>query len=454
MSQPNRSPDTDERGAVFVEKLIVILPLLFIFFATWELAEVAAAKFVVERACSAASRAAMVVLPDDPQFYDGEPVGSYGGKRRDDIELSAGMVLSAIPQLGSDFAVDVSQPTGSLGTIDVSLTAPYGCGIGSIYCLGAGSIDLTAEVKAAYHGAKYEYGAARVLGRSSAALTGRGGSKAALRSRDSTSESRGNSAKTNGNGKRPRECDQCDDPTAHIKNKPSLTKKCTRVVPDEPPVYSYKDNGPNTCPVTAVHLSDDGDVTYCFKQYATSKSKKSGGRNQGVADGSIAGKVHRSCPAGTKFSVKYEPASAGGTDSARVDLTPFAAGDSKVLIPATVSGTERANNDDGADFKYSWAQFRKRRPGKPGMTQAEFKKQYDGYTWHHDKVVKIGNLYYYEMILVPTTIHETAPHAGGSAWIRAAGITQTPAVAADAYTPPTGPRVDLLQPRRGKPPNC
>src|SRR5688572_19743546 len=78
----------DVRGAVFVEKLIVYLPLLASFFLAWELAEVSAANLVVQRDSAAAGRAAMVVLPDDPLFYDGEPVHSFGGARREDVELA------------------------------------------------------------------------------------------------------------------------------------------------------------------------------------------------------------------------------------------------------------------------------------------------------------------------------------------------------------------------------
>src|SRR5689334_4049081 len=95
----------DLRGAVFVEKLIVYLPLLLCFFLAWELAEIGAASIVVQRASAAAGRAAVVVLADDPVFYDGEAVGSYSGKRQDDIELAAGMILSSNPKLTSDFTV-------------------------------------------------------------------------------------------------------------------------------------------------------------------------------------------------------------------------------------------------------------------------------------------------------------------------------------------------------------
>ena len=44
------------RGAVFVEKLIAYVPLMSLFFLTFQLAEVLVAKLVVQRAASAAAR--------------------------------------------------------------------------------------------------------------------------------------------------------------------------------------------------------------------------------------------------------------------------------------------------------------------------------------------------------------------------------------------------------------
>jgi hypothetical protein len=168
---------SEERGAVFVEKLIVYLPLLLTFFLAWELAEVTAASIVVQRACAAAGRAAIVVLPDDPAYYDGEPVGSYDGRRREDIELAAGMILSSIPKLTSEFELDVSSPSGEAGPIEVSLTAPYECGI-SILCGTDGTLELSATTTHTYHGAKYAYTTVGGggLGGSTAALTDSEGS--------------------------------------------------------------------------------------------------------------------------------------------------------------------------------------------------------------------------------------------------------------------------------------
>lgn len=148
---------SDARGAVFVEKLIVTIPVLLTFFLGWELAEVGAASLVVQRASAAAGRAAMVVLPDDPAYYAGEPPDSYSGARRADVELAAGMVLSAIPKLSDDFEVDVTQPPQGFGKIDVTVRAPYECGSVGLICGLGDRLALSATTTHAYHGAQYEY---------------------------------------------------------------------------------------------------------------------------------------------------------------------------------------------------------------------------------------------------------------------------------------------------------
>src|SRR5437762_6536474 len=97
------------RGAVFVELLIAISPVLYFFFVTWEIAEFCAASLVVRRAASAAARAATVVLPDDEQYYGGAPVDAYTGLREQDIRRAAGLVLSAVsPRISKSFELKVS----------------------------------------------------------------------------------------------------------------------------------------------------------------------------------------------------------------------------------------------------------------------------------------------------------------------------------------------------------
>jgi hypothetical protein len=77
----------DSRGAIFVEHLISYLPVMFFFLATWQLVELCAAHLVCKRAASAAARAAIVVLADDPAYYGNIPKDTFEGKRAEDVKL-------------------------------------------------------------------------------------------------------------------------------------------------------------------------------------------------------------------------------------------------------------------------------------------------------------------------------------------------------------------------------
>lgn len=61
----------DERGAAYVEFLIAFLPLFTLFLGMVQWALMGAADLVVQHAASRAVRAAVVVLDDDPDRYDG-----------------------------------------------------------------------------------------------------------------------------------------------------------------------------------------------------------------------------------------------------------------------------------------------------------------------------------------------------------------------------------------------
>jgi hypothetical protein len=149
----------DDRGAVFVEQLIAYLPVMFFFLATWQLIELCAAHLILKRAASAAARAAVVVLPDDPAFYDGVAKDSFSGKRKSDIELAAAMILATSPHFSSDFKVEV--PSGLKGAAPLTATvkAQFHCFAGwvSLVCGPTGSRELTAKSVYAYQGAPYSY---------------------------------------------------------------------------------------------------------------------------------------------------------------------------------------------------------------------------------------------------------------------------------------------------------
>ena len=66
----------DVRGAVYVEFLLVFLPVFLLFLAVLELGFIYAGRLVVQHAATRAARAAVVIVDDDPAYYGGAPRGS------------------------------------------------------------------------------------------------------------------------------------------------------------------------------------------------------------------------------------------------------------------------------------------------------------------------------------------------------------------------------------------
>ncbi|HET9934286.1 MAG TPA: hypothetical protein VFQ35_26470, partial [Polyangiaceae bacterium] len=133
------------------------IPVLFCFLAFWQLGELLVAQMVVARASSAAGRAAVVVLPDDPAFYSGEAKGSLGGIREGSVRMAAGMILAASPHLAEEFYVNLSNPPEEVDAIHATVTATFRCNRLRFVCGADGLVHLSATSSHAYHGAKYEY---------------------------------------------------------------------------------------------------------------------------------------------------------------------------------------------------------------------------------------------------------------------------------------------------------
>jgi hypothetical protein len=159
------------RGAVVVELLIAYIPVLFCFLAFWQLGELLVAQMVVARASSAAGRAAVVVLPDDPMFYSGEAKGTLGGKRQGNVRMAAGMILAASPHLADDFELDISEPPQDLGVVATTVTANFRCNRLRFVCGMDGVVSLSAASSHAYQGARYEYAPTDLTGAGAVDLT-------------------------------------------------------------------------------------------------------------------------------------------------------------------------------------------------------------------------------------------------------------------------------------------
>jgi hypothetical protein len=154
-------PDRSRAGGVYVEFLIAFLPVFFFFLGLVQLAFVQVANLVVKYAATRAVRAAVVVLPDDPQYYGGVPVGQFSGQRQSDIERAAQIPLATLGLLEAVTAKVTISPAYSRNAL---LTAqvdyqyhckvPWGrfvvCGLTNFKKI-SGQATMTAQ------GALYEY---------------------------------------------------------------------------------------------------------------------------------------------------------------------------------------------------------------------------------------------------------------------------------------------------------
>ncbi len=86
----------ETRGAVYVEFLIAFLPLFSFFLCLVQLAMLQTANLIVKHAAVVATRAAVVILPDDPNRYGGAAIHRAEGARRDKIVQAATIPLSTL----------------------------------------------------------------------------------------------------------------------------------------------------------------------------------------------------------------------------------------------------------------------------------------------------------------------------------------------------------------------
>lgn len=157
----------DTRGAVSVELLLTFVPLLLFFGALLQLSLLAVGGLMVEHAAVVAARAAVVVLPDDPAFYDGAPLNVPAGRRLDDIRRAARMPLLAFEEDPSPEVTVLSSSGSAAGRVaaselvrvrvayDFPCILPLG---GALVCAGGGGrVRLGAEAALPNQGAGYAY---------------------------------------------------------------------------------------------------------------------------------------------------------------------------------------------------------------------------------------------------------------------------------------------------------
>jgi hypothetical protein len=149
------------QGSVYVETLIAVLVPITFFFSTWQQIDLFTAQLILKHAAVAAARAAIVVGPDDPRFYEDQAVNdlSKGGPRYRDVERAAALVLAAAPNLQTGLGVDIEGSTSGTSPITAKVTTDYACHGGwlNLVCGGGKYRRLSAQATLPYQGAKFKY---------------------------------------------------------------------------------------------------------------------------------------------------------------------------------------------------------------------------------------------------------------------------------------------------------
>ena len=140
------------KGAIYVEFLIAFFPVFTMFLGLVQLADLHQANIIVNHSAQMATRAAAVILHDDPQFYgnDTSSIGKASGQRKDDIEHAAMLGLLSSRSI-SEFKVSYPSTPGGTDNKDsysrddlvrVKVEATFQCRVPFVNKLVCGSKSL------------------------------------------------------------------------------------------------------------------------------------------------------------------------------------------------------------------------------------------------------------------------------------------------------------------------
>jgi Flp pilus assembly protein TadG len=122
----------DDRGAVLVEFVVAIVPVLMVFFSLAQLSAIASASLLVRHAAFVAARAAAVV---NPGMADSGPAG--------DISASASLVLTRfMPSLPLVTPQLAGPQTQGMQSVNVTLVYPCSVPLGDVIVCGPGLIHM------------------------------------------------------------------------------------------------------------------------------------------------------------------------------------------------------------------------------------------------------------------------------------------------------------------------
>jgi Flp pilus assembly protein TadG len=149
-----------DRGAVLVEFVIALVPLLMLFFNFVQLSRLATARLVVKHSAIVGARAAAVIANGKNNTPDQE-------RGPNDAEISAGVKTALGPWWSKSGAItsvtvnvtDNSSRSDPYGWVEVKVSATYACRVpmGWLACMGKQKV-LTEKFKMPHQGATYQVG--------------------------------------------------------------------------------------------------------------------------------------------------------------------------------------------------------------------------------------------------------------------------------------------------------
>ncbi len=158
----------DTRGVIYVEFLIAFLPVFTMFLGLVQLADLHQANVIVNHSAIMAVRSAVVILHDDPAYYQNAELGKPTGKRLDDIKKAAMLPLLASRSIVG-FKVNLPSSPGGDDTksqftrdelVRVKVQAKFDCRVplaSKLVCGTKAERTLSAEAALPNHGVSYTY---------------------------------------------------------------------------------------------------------------------------------------------------------------------------------------------------------------------------------------------------------------------------------------------------------
>lgn len=115
------------KGALYVEFLIVFMPMFCFFLCLVQFMYLEIASILVKHAAVMATRAAIVVLPDNPDDEGGAPVGSNSGGRKEAIQKAAESCLRTLDSAPGAVQIQMQSSYERDELVEVNLTYDYKC---------------------------------------------------------------------------------------------------------------------------------------------------------------------------------------------------------------------------------------------------------------------------------------------------------------------------------------